>query len=67
MCLAIKKMLSDAREKFRSCDLFFAGDVEYEILERQVMDDNLQHIVNGENDLYVSTVAVGWSPTHTMR
>ncbi|KAJ8617627.1 hypothetical protein MRB53_013813 [Persea americana] len=42
-------MLSDRRKKYRSCDLFFSGDVEYEILERRVMDDDLQRIVNMGN------------------
>eukprot|EP00268_Persea_americana_P034020 TRINITY_DN33661_c0_g1_i1.p1 TRINITY_DN33661_c0_g1~~TRINITY_DN33661_c0_g1_i1.p1 ORF type:complete len:527 (-),score=38.20 TRINITY_DN33661_c0_g1_i1:585-2165(-) len=49
VCPSIKKMLSDRKEKCRSCDLFFVRDVEYETLERQVMDDDLQHIVNMGN------------------
>lgn len=44
------QMVADRREKCCSCDLFFAGDVEYEILERRVMDDDVRHNVNMRNE-----------------
>ena len=46
VCPNIKKMLADRKEKCINCDLFFTGDVEYAILERRVMVDDVRHNVN---------------------
>lgn len=39
-------MLNNRLDRSRSCDLFFVGGDEYEILERRVMGDDMRHIVN---------------------
>lgn len=39
-------MLNNRLDRSCSCDLFFVGGDEYEILERRVMGDDMRHIVN---------------------